>query len=177
MKKGLAIILAAVVLLCALTGGLVYTWKQRGRPFTAIGYRFYPFPRLTCTAEITVDGKQVPLTADMVTAGEMDSHAENTVQSVEQTESGGIIKCKGGEYGSQPFFITLQKADGTPVRFQIRTIVANNWEISDISLTLSVDSASNSYKVRYRYVMYQDEQGGGAETTLHEENTVTISSI
>lgn len=31
MKKGLAMILAAVVLLCALTGGLVYTWKQRGR--------------------------------------------------------------------------------------------------------------------------------------------------
>ncbi|MBR5371255.1 MAG: hypothetical protein IK130_03470 [Oscillospiraceae bacterium] len=175
MKKKGKILIA----LAAAAGALLLTWYMRGRPFTEIGYRLYPFSRVVCEVQLTVDGKETPLTADMVTPGLFGStRTENTVRSVRQTDGGGVVRCKGGRYGSQPFLIHVPMKDGETAVFTINPVVANWWEITDIRLELSVDSAAHSYTAKYHYEMYSEEHDDvGTSGEILAENVLRVNGI
>lgn len=176
-RKLFCILTAWFVTFAVLIGALVLAWYLRGRPYTAVGYRFYPFSREVCEVQLTVDGRAVPLTADMVSPGICDGGTENTVSAVEQTPDGGVISCRGGEYGRQPFFITVPIEGREPAVFTVEPIVANDWEITKIRLTLSVDSKENKYAVQYHYEVYHDEADGEEAQEIGTENIIRINSI
>lgn len=176
-KRVIGILTACFVTLAVLIGALVLAWYLRGRPFTAVGYRFYPFSREVCEVQLTVDGKAIPLTADMVAPGICDGGTENTVSAVEQTPDGGVISCRGGEYGRQPFSITVPIDGRDPAVFTVEPVVANDWEITKLRLILAVDSKENKYTVQYHYEMYHDESDGADTQEIGTENLIQIISI
>lgn len=73
----------------------------------------------------------------------------NTATSVETTEDGDVIKCKGGEYGSQPFSITVQTDKmEEPFTLPVTVFAANWWEITRIQLALDLDTGNNTYSCK-----------------------------
>ena len=173
MKKAAKII----GILAVLAGALVLAWYLRGRPFTAVGYRFYPFSREVCEIQLTVDGRETPLTADMVIPCIMESQIENTVLSVEQTQDGGVVSCKGGEYGDQPFSIAVPLEGKEPAVFTISPFVADWWDITKITLTLSVDSKTDTYETEYHFSMYHTERDGYDTPAILSENIIRMSGL
>ena len=114
----------------------------------------------------------------MVTPGLFgSSRKENTIRSVRQKDESTVIRCKGGQYGSQPFTITVPLANGESAVFNVQPIVANWWEIMEAKLELSVDSQTHQYTTHYQFTMYEDDSSGGETKEIISENLIKMSGI
>ena len=141
-------------------------------------YHFYKGDHLTCAVELYVDGKAHPLSTDEVKGLEMSNGIENTVSSVSTTETGGVISCIGGEYGHQPFEITVQpEGDSEPFCIPVTAVVGNNWELTKANLRIDVDTKSQKYTYSGAFQMYKTERNISGENEFGASEGIMLNGI
>ena len=139
-KKAPLIFAVTIVLLLLLSCRLI-----SGISFRELYCHFYSGSHLRCEVILTADGKPVPLNAASVSALPLSSLEENTISGFEQTDTGCKVACKGGEYGEQPFQLSFQTEGMTePLTVAVTPIVGDCWEISDVTVTISADTAAKT---------------------------------
>ena len=134
-------------------------------------------PRMNCEVVLNADGKPVSLTEADVTALKMDNGEENTISDFEPDASGCTFRCKGGEYGSQPFQITFSYGDGKTAVIPVKPVIGANWEMTDLVLTIQADTAAETYS--YRAVLYVNGTAykSTGEAALDSEDGIRVSDI
>lgn len=134
-------------------------------------------PRMNCEVVLNADGEPVSLTEDCVTALKLDNGEENTISDFEPDVSGCSFKCKGGEYGNQPFQITFTCGDGKTAVIPVRPVIASSWAMSDVTLAVSADSETETcaYRINLRVNGKAYTQSG--EVPFDDETGITVSSV
>ena len=165
-KTSLIIAIAITVLLAILLLGWFLIPDRTKRWLYG---KFYTGPHLRCEVILTADGQPVSLDASSVSALELDNRELNTISVFEQTDTGCKVRCKGGEYGQQPFQFTFQSAGMTePLTVPVTPIVGDNWEISDVTVTIDADTAAKTIKWSSVMLNSKEEYDRSGELTFEE---------
>lgn len=141
-KKHRKHILFAVGILLILLGGFLLVMQTEfGRHM--IGYTG---PHLRCTLTMTVDGRNYTPDEAAISALNLSSGEENTVSHFRQCGSGCGFRCKDGDYGGQPFQITVQDAEmQTLCMIPVTVTVSDNWRMTELELTVSINTNDGTY--------------------------------
>ena len=132
---------------------------------------------MNCEVVLNADREPVSLTEDCVTALNLDNGEENTISDFEPDVSGCSFKCKGGEYGSQPFQITFACGDGKTAVIPVRPIIASSWEMSDVTLILSADSETETCSYRIILRINGETHTRNGEIPFDDETGIKVSSV
>lgn len=174
-KKSQAGIIILVIIVL-LTCGVFFLLKQTNAEYY-LKSRFSQEPKMNCQIILNVDGKPYRLTEADVISMPMDSGQENTISNLISMAYGCKFSCRGGEYGSQPFQITLRYGDGKTAVIPVRIFVGANWEMSDVTLTLYADTAEETYSYICILVVNDETYTSSSKNTFDSQEFVSVSNI
>ena len=174
-KKGNAgIIVLILILLIPIAAALSLAKTETGY---FLKCHISKAPRMNCEVVLNADGEPVSLTEADVTALKMDNGEENTISDFEPDVSGCTFRCKGGEYGRQPFQITFSYGDGQTAVIPVTPVIGANWEMTDLVLTVQADSAAETYT--YSATLYVNGRAykSTGEAAFDSEDGIRVSDI
>ena len=174
-KKGNAGIIVLILLLLIPIAAAVFLDKTEAGYF--LKCHISKDPRMTCDVVMQLDGAPCPLTSEQVTGLPMDNGEENTISDFESDVSGCSFKCKGGEYGNQPFQIAFPYGDGKTAVIPVKPVIGACWEMTDLVLTVQADSAAETYT--YSATLYVNGQAykSTGEAAFGSEDSIRVSDI
>ena len=134
-------------------------------------------PRMNCEVVMQLDGAPCSLTEAQGTALPMDNGEENTISGFVSDASGCSFACKGGEYGAQPFQITVPYGDGNTLQIPVKPVIGANWEMTELVLTVQADSAAETYT--YSATLYVNGRAykNAGEAAFDSEDSIRVSDI
>lgn len=83
----------------------------------------------------------------------------------------------GGEYGSQPFAITLRYGDGKQVVISVKPVLGNCWEISEVMLTIDADTASETYTYNIVLTVNDSVNTNSGQAAFSSQEEIYVSDI
>jgi hypothetical protein len=135
-------------------------------------------PHMSCELKLTVDDRVTLLNEDQITGLTMSNGKVNTVSQFGYLpgQTGMQFKCEGKEYGSQPFQITVQ---GTSEALQIpvSVIVPDDWEVTEITLDITVDTVGRSYTYTAEGTMGNDHTSSAGTLSFDGDSVIRLSFI
>lgn len=176
MQKKHRVGLVFLFVIVLVTAGGFFLLNQTDAGFF-LKCHFTKEPRMNCEVVLNVDGLPYALTETDVNGLPMASGAENTVSDFESGVSGCSFKCKGGEYGEQPFQISFRYADGKTALIPVRVFLGNNWEMSDVILTVEADTSAESYCYTLTLVVNGKTYTNSGKADFASQEFVSVSNI
>ena len=134
-------------------------------------------PRMNCEVVVQLDGAPCALTETQVTGLPMGTGEENRVSDFVSDPSGCTFRCSGGEYGDQPFQLTVPCVDGKTAVIPVRPIVASSWEMSDVRVVISVDSEQETYSYQITLRVNDDMHTNSGEAKFDDETGIKVSNV
>ena len=169
------IIFIIVAALLVLSGFILVKKTELGRHVFGT---VYPGSHMKCDVNITVDGTLYSVDKESVTGLKMNNGKINKVSGFKQKESGCRFRCKGGQYGNQPFEITIQTADmKEPCVIPVQVVVPDSWEFTDVTLSITVDTKSEKYSYDASMEIGGHTSAQSDETTFDDMNGIHISGV
>ena len=174
-KKGFAVLVTVLLLaVAAALGVFVFTMTDAG---FFLKCHLSKAPRMNCEILLNVDGELYSLTEADVTALPMANGVENTISDFSSDVSGCTFRCKGGEYGEQPFQISFAYGDGKTAVIPVRPIVASSWEMSDVTVVISADSEQETYSYQITLRVNGKAYTRSGEAAFDDETGIKVSNV
>ena len=174
-KKGNAGAIVLILFLLILIAVAVILYKTDAGYF--LKCHISKEPRMNCEVVMQLDGVPCSLTETQVTGLPMESGTENTVSDFVSDVSGCSFRCKGGEYGAQPFQITVSYGDGKTAVIPVKPVIGAGWEMTDLVLTIQADTAAET--CTYSAALYVNGRAynNNGETAFGAEEGIYVSDI
>lgn len=172
-----SIIICIIVLIFALLAAGAFLLLTKTDAGYYLKCKISKAPRMSCEVVVTVDGAPYSLNEADVKGLLMNNREENKVSDFEPADSGCSFRCLGGEYGSQPFAITLRYGDGKQVVIPVSPILGNCWEISEVMLTIDADTASETYTYNIVLTVNDGVNTNSGQAAFSSQEEIYVSDI
>lgn len=152
--------------------------------FTSVGYflrcHLSSAPRMSCKVSVQMDGKPIWDEGGLEVQGmEMGNGEPNTVSDWQVIPGkGGEFRCKGGEYGLQPFMIRFFKNSGSDaVAVPVNVVIPSNWAMSEVDLQIEADSKTEAYEYTIKLTLGDDEFTNSGSGKFGKQEPISISGV
>ena len=149
---------------------------------TGIGYGLYSrlhfFSKTGCSVTLTVDGEPCRLGKENVQGLMMKHTKENKVSFFRSRENGCRFRCRGGQYGGQPFQLSFQTSGMSETAvIPVRIVLSDSWKTADLKLNISADTSSGRYTYDITVREGKEEYSLCDEAELYSGEEIRISDI